>query len=164
MLKDLGGALEISANFTQELYNNWETMVTAYETGIKASKGLGFVLIYRALTNQLMYLFSPHIWEYPKQAQILFMRLRSMLHLLANPYLRLTRPIKHSHYSTNNKIISQRLNIFYNRGVNYEKITINSKDYNLDKVIDFNAICELEELGLSVPASKSPVCQLLERF
>jgi hypothetical protein len=31
-----------------------------------------------------------------------------------------------------------------------KKITINSKDYNIDKVIDFNAICELEELGLSL--------------
>lgn len=38
LLKDLGGALEISANFTQELYNIWEAMVTAYETGIKTSK------------------------------------------------------------------------------------------------------------------------------
>ncbi len=31
-----------------------------------------------------------------------------------------------------------------------KKITINSKDYNIDKVIDFNAICELEDLGLSL--------------
>ena len=31
-----------------------------------------------------------------------------------------------------------------------KKITINSKDYKIDKVIDFNAICELEELGLSL--------------
>lgn len=38
LLKDLGGALEISANFTQELYNKWEAMVAAYETGIKTSK------------------------------------------------------------------------------------------------------------------------------
>lgn len=37
-----------------------------------------------------------------------------------------------------------------------KKITINSKDYNLDKAIDFNAICELEDLGLSVPALKKP--------
>ena len=35
-----------------------------------------------------------------------------------------------------------------------KKITINGKDYNLDKVIDFNAICELEDLGLSVTALK----------
>lgn len=35
-----------------------------------------------------------------------------------------------------------------------KKITINSKDYNLDKVIDFNAICELEDLGLSVTTLK----------
>ena len=31
-----------------------------------------------------------------------------------------------------------------------KKITINSKDYNIDKVIDFNAVCELEDLGLSL--------------
>lgn len=31
-----------------------------------------------------------------------------------------------------------------------KKITINSKDYNIDKVIDFNGICELEELGLNL--------------
>lgn len=38
LLKDLGGALEISANFTQELYNIWEAMVTAYEAGIASNK------------------------------------------------------------------------------------------------------------------------------
>lgn len=42
LLKDLGGALEILANFTQELYNKWETMVAAYETGIKTSKKTWF--------------------------------------------------------------------------------------------------------------------------
>ena len=31
-----------------------------------------------------------------------------------------------------------------------KKITINSKDYNIDKVIDFNGICELEDLGLDL--------------
>ena len=31
-----------------------------------------------------------------------------------------------------------------------KKITVNSKDYNLNKEIDFNAICELEEYGLSL--------------
>lgn len=35
-----------------------------------------------------------------------------------------------------------------------KKITINSKDYNL-KPIDFNAVCELEDLGLDVSALKS---------
>lgn len=38
LLKDLGGALEISANFTQELYTAWEDMVTAYEGGIATNK------------------------------------------------------------------------------------------------------------------------------
>ena len=31
-----------------------------------------------------------------------------------------------------------------------KKITINSKDYKIDKVIDFNGICELEDLGLDL--------------
>ena len=31
-----------------------------------------------------------------------------------------------------------------------KKITINSKDYKLNKAIDFNGICELEELGLNL--------------
>ena len=31
-----------------------------------------------------------------------------------------------------------------------KKITINSKDYNIDKGIDFNGICELEDLGLDL--------------
>ena len=39
-----------------------------------------------------------------------------------------------------------------------KKITINSNDYNIDKVIDFNDICELEELGLSLSDLKKTKC------
>ena len=38
LLKDIGGALEISANFTQELFETWDAMVDAYEAGIKDGK------------------------------------------------------------------------------------------------------------------------------
>ena len=38
LLKDIGGALEISANFTQELFEVWDGMVDAYEGGIKDGK------------------------------------------------------------------------------------------------------------------------------
>ena len=38
LLKDIGGALEISANFTQELFEVWDGMVNAYEGGIKDGK------------------------------------------------------------------------------------------------------------------------------
>lgn len=38
LLKDIGGALEISANFTQELFEIWDGMVDAYEAGIKDGK------------------------------------------------------------------------------------------------------------------------------
>ena len=38
LLKDIGGALEITANFTQELFEVWEELVDAYETAIKEDK------------------------------------------------------------------------------------------------------------------------------
>ena len=38
LLKDIGGALEITANFTQELFEVWDGMVDAYEAGIKDGK------------------------------------------------------------------------------------------------------------------------------
>ena len=38
LLKDIGGALEISANFTQELFEVWDGLVDAYEAGIKEGK------------------------------------------------------------------------------------------------------------------------------
>ena len=42
LLKDIGGALEISANFTQDLFEIWDEMVTAYETAIKDGKETWF--------------------------------------------------------------------------------------------------------------------------
>ena len=42
LLKDIGGALEISANFTQELFEVWDAMVTQYEAGIKDGKETWF--------------------------------------------------------------------------------------------------------------------------
>lgn len=40
LLKDIGGALEITANFTQELFEIWDAMVDEYETAIMDSKEL----------------------------------------------------------------------------------------------------------------------------
>lgn len=40
LLKDIGGALEITANFTQELFEVWDNMVDEYETAIASSKEL----------------------------------------------------------------------------------------------------------------------------
>ena len=42
LLKDIGGALEITANFTQELFDTWEELVTAYETAIAQGKETWF--------------------------------------------------------------------------------------------------------------------------
>mgnify|MGYP001076796608 CR=1 FL=1 len=42
LLKDIGGALEITANFTQELFDTWEELVTAYETAIAEGKETWF--------------------------------------------------------------------------------------------------------------------------
>ena len=41
-LKDLGGALKISANFTQKLFDTWEEMVDAYDTAISTEKKTWF--------------------------------------------------------------------------------------------------------------------------
>lgn len=38
LLKDIGGALEISANFTQKLFEVWDGMVDEYETAIGSGK------------------------------------------------------------------------------------------------------------------------------
>lgn len=38
LLKDIGGALEISANFTQKLFEVWDGMVDEYETAIASGK------------------------------------------------------------------------------------------------------------------------------
>lgn len=38
LLKDIGGALEISANFTQKLFETWEELVDAYEAAIAEGK------------------------------------------------------------------------------------------------------------------------------
>ena len=42
LLKDIGGALEISANFTQELFDCWEDLVEAYENAIAEGKKTWF--------------------------------------------------------------------------------------------------------------------------
>ncbi len=42
LLKDIGGALEISANFTQELFVCWEDLVDAYEKAIAEGKKTWF--------------------------------------------------------------------------------------------------------------------------
>lgn len=42
LLKDIGGALELSANFTQELFEIWEEMVDAYEAAIIEGKETWF--------------------------------------------------------------------------------------------------------------------------
>jgi hypothetical protein len=34
LLKDIGGALEITANFTQDLFDIWDNMVDEYETAV----------------------------------------------------------------------------------------------------------------------------------
>lgn len=43
-LKDLGGALGFTVNFTEDFKTAWETMVAAYETGKAASKETWYVI------------------------------------------------------------------------------------------------------------------------
>jgi hypothetical protein len=42
LLKDLGGALEISANLTQELFDTWDEMCDQYDASIKEGKRMWF--------------------------------------------------------------------------------------------------------------------------
>jgi hypothetical protein len=42
LLKDNGGVLEMSANFTQDLFEIWDEMVDAYEAAIKEGKETWF--------------------------------------------------------------------------------------------------------------------------
>lgn len=42
LLKDIGGALEITANFTQELFEVWDALVKAYENAIAEGKETWF--------------------------------------------------------------------------------------------------------------------------
>lgn len=58
-LKDLGGALEFTFNLSEELKTAWDTLVTAYTTGIAASKQTYFCVVVPGLTNAVYFTGIP---------------------------------------------------------------------------------------------------------
>lgn len=58
-LRDLGGALEFTANLTQQLMDEWETMMEAYETATTAGKNMWFCIIIPGLTKSWYFQGQP---------------------------------------------------------------------------------------------------------
>ncbi|MBS6475123.1 MAG: hypothetical protein KH354_03975 [Clostridiales bacterium] len=50
-LKDPGGALQFSANNTEEFHSQWETLMDAYETAKETGKSIWFVVVIPGLTR-----------------------------------------------------------------------------------------------------------------
>lgn len=58
-LRDLGGALGFGANLTEQLMEDWEDVMDAYETAAAANKHMWFAIIVPGLTNALMFYGKP---------------------------------------------------------------------------------------------------------
>lgn len=58
-LKDLGGALELGANLTQALKDEWEAVMTAYDTAKAAAKALWLLIDIPGLDEAFAFTFQP---------------------------------------------------------------------------------------------------------
>lgn len=58
-LKDLGGAMSLTMNLTQDSMDAWETLVTAYETAKASNKAMWFCVIVPGLTDSLFFTGEP---------------------------------------------------------------------------------------------------------
>lgn len=58
-LKDLGGALEYTANLTDDLYTAWSTLLTAYSTAKAAGKAIWFAVIHPDLSVSTFFTGEP---------------------------------------------------------------------------------------------------------
>ena len=58
-LKDLGGALEFTANLTDGLMTAWESVNTAYASAVSASKELWFVVAHPKLAKATFFTGDP---------------------------------------------------------------------------------------------------------
>ena len=65
-LKDLGGALEFTFNLTQELVEQWDTLMTAYETAKAAEKATWFVIDIPGLTKAFYFTGNPSAMGIPE--------------------------------------------------------------------------------------------------
>lgn len=61
-LRDIGGSLGFGANLTEQLMEDWEDLIDAYEAGISASTGskaTWFCIVVPGLTNALYFTGKP---------------------------------------------------------------------------------------------------------
>ena len=65
-LKDLGGALEFTFNLTQELVDEWDALMTAYETAKAAEKATWFVIEIPGLTKAFYFTGNPSAMGIPE--------------------------------------------------------------------------------------------------
>ena len=65
-LKDLGGALEFTFNLTQELVEQWDTLMAAYETAKAAEKATWFVIEIPGLTKAFFFTGNPSAMGIPE--------------------------------------------------------------------------------------------------
>lgn len=65
-LKDLGGALEFTFNLTQDLVDEWETLMTAYETAKAAGKATWFTIVIPGLTKAYFFTGNPSAMGLPE--------------------------------------------------------------------------------------------------
>lgn len=65
-LKDLGGALEFTFNLTQQLVNEWDALMTAYETAKAAEKATWFVIEIPGLTKAFYFTGNPSAMGIPE--------------------------------------------------------------------------------------------------
>ena len=65
-LKDLGGALEFTFNLTQELVEQWDALMTAYETAKADEKATWFVIDIPGLTKAFYFTGNPSAMGIPE--------------------------------------------------------------------------------------------------
>lgn len=64
-LKDLGGALSFSANFTTELEEAWTTLVSAYKTATESDKEVWFEIEHPKLEKSVFFTGQPSAMGLP---------------------------------------------------------------------------------------------------
>lgn len=65
-LKDLGGALEFTFNLTQDLVDEWDALMTAYETAKAAELATWFVIEIPGLTKAFYFTGNPSAMGIPE--------------------------------------------------------------------------------------------------
>lgn len=67
-LKDLGGALEFTANLTQNLITEWDALITAYETAVASNKNVWFAIVIPGLDEAVYFAGKPSNLGAPETA------------------------------------------------------------------------------------------------